>query len=206
VGGAGRALVETNLSIQDLDCLQQAVDDVHVSDPICDGLANFLERFDRELNAAVRADPQFVPTRYISTRTAVRSGRVLRAAVIADRIFHNTKRSLDVLPGDFKWLRFHLLLSGPSPSDVEALLGRETDPNERRQLAIVRTERSIFDTCFHQMPVIVVKPRPTETVVKTIGHGARQARQTKSARGQTSGDGRQGAGFWGNTGGARGGT
>lgn len=166
VGGSGRTLFESTLSIQDLDCLQQAVDDVYVSDPICDGLAQFLDRFGRELNAAVRADPQFVPTRYISTRTAVRSGRVLRAAVIADRILHSPKRPLEVLPGDFKWLRFHLLLCGPAPSDVESLLGRETDPNERRQLEIVRSERSIFDTCLHQMPVIVVKPRTTDTQVK----------------------------------------
>lgn len=181
VGGAGRVLFESNLSIQDLDCLQQAVDDVYVSDPICDGLANFLERFDRELNAAVRADPQFVPTRYISTRTAVRSGRVLRAAVIADRILHNSKRAMEVLPGDFKWLRYHLLLSGPSPSDVEALLGRETDPNERRQLETVRTERSIFDTCFHQMPVIVVKPRATESVVKPSTTSQEKPKQDKPA-------------------------
>ncbi len=166
VGGASRTLFESMLSIQDLDCLQQAVDDVYISDVVCDGLATFLERFDRELNAAVRADPNFVPTRYISTRTAVRSGRVLRAAVVADRLLHNPKRPLEVLPGDFKWLRFHLLLSGPSPSDIEALLGRETDPSERRQLEIVRTERSIFDTCFYQMPVIVVKPRVVEGAAK----------------------------------------
>jgi len=124
IGGTGQTLFDATLSIQDLDCLQQAVDEVFVSDPICDGLAQFLERFDRELNAAVRADPQFVPTRYISTRTAVRSGRVLRAAVIADRILHSPKRPAEVLPGDFKWLRFHLLLCGPAPSDVESLLSR----------------------------------------------------------------------------------
>lgn len=168
VGGTGRLHFDSTLSIQDLDALQQAVDDVYVSDPICDGLATFLEKLDRELNAAVRADPQFVPTRYISTRTAVRSGRVLRAAVIADRILNNPKRPLEVLPGDFKWLRFHLLLCGPTPSDVEALLNRETDPNERRQLEIVRTERTIFDTCVHQMPVIVVKPRATETAKPSV--------------------------------------
>ena len=160
VGSSSRTLLESTLSVQDLDALQHAVDDVHVSDPVCDGLATLLERFDRELNAAVRADPAFVPTRYISTRTAVRSGRVLRAAVIADKILHNPKRTLDVLPSDFKWLRLHLLLSGPTPDQTEALLGRESDPNERRQLGIVRTERSIFESCLAQMPPIQVKPRP----------------------------------------------
>ncbi|MDI1447412.1 AAA family ATPase [Polyangium sp. 6x1] len=161
VGGSSRQLLESTLSVQDLDALQHLVDEVHVSDPVCDGLATLLERFDRELNAAVRADPEFVPTRYISTRTAVRSGRVLRAAVVADRILHNPKRALDVLPSDFKWLRLHLLLSGPTPDQTEALIGRESDPNERRQLGIVRTERSIFESCLAQMPPIHVKPRPT---------------------------------------------
>ncbi|WP_170319583.1 AAA family ATPase [Polyangium spumosum] len=161
VGGSSRALLESMLSVQDLDALQHAADEVHVSDPVCDGLATLLERFDRELNAAVRADPAFVPTRYISTRTAVRSGRVLRAAVMADKILHNPKRSLEVLPSDFKWLRLHLLLSGPTPDQTEALLGRESDPNERRQIEIVRTERSIFESCLAQMPPIHVKPRPT---------------------------------------------
>ncbi|MDC0739950.1 AAA family ATPase [Polyangium sp. rjm3] len=160
VGGSSRALLESTLSVQDLDALQHLVDEVYVSDPVCDGLATLLERFDRELNAAVRADPAFVPTRYISTRTAVRSGRVLRAAVVADRILHNPKRSLEVLPSDFKWLRLHLLLSGPTPDQTEALIGRESDPNERRQLGIVRTERSIFESCLAQMPPIHVKPRP----------------------------------------------
>ncbi len=159
VGGSSRPLLESTLSIQDLDALQRAVDLVHVSDPVCDGLATLLERFDRELNAAVRADTEFVPTRYISTRTAVRSGRVLRAAVIADRILYNPNRPLEVLPSDFKWLRLHLLLSGPTPDQTEALLARDSDPNERRQLGIVRTERSIFESCLAQMPPIQVKPR-----------------------------------------------
>lgn len=161
VGGSSRPLLESTLSVQDLDALQHLVDEVHVSDPVCDGLAALLERFDRELNAAVRADPAFVPTRYISTRTAVRSGRVLRAAVVADRILHNPKRALEVLPSDFKWLRLHLLLSGPTPDQTEALMGRESDPNERRQLGIVRTERSIFESCLAQMPPIHVKHRAT---------------------------------------------
>ncbi len=160
IGGAQRTLLEATLSIQDLDALQQLADEVHVSDPVCDGLAAFLERFDRELNAAVRADQAFVPTRYISTRTAVRSGRVLRAAVIFDRVFRNPKRPLEVLPSDFKYLRLHLLLSGPTPDAAEALLARESDPNERRQLGILRTERSIFERCLAEMPPIHVTPRP----------------------------------------------
>jgi MoxR-like ATPase len=160
VGGSARTLLEATLSIQDLDALQHMVDEVHVSDPICDGLAAFLEHFDRELNAAVRADQAFVPTRYISTRTAVRSGRVLRSAVVFDRIFRNPKRPLEVLPSDFRYLRLHLLLSGPTPDAAEKLLARESDPNERRQLGILRTERSIFERCLAEMPPIQITPRP----------------------------------------------
>jgi len=168
VGGASRPLLESTLSIQDLDALQHAADEVHVSDPVCDGLAALLERFDRELNAAVRADPTFVPTRYISTRTAVRSGRVLRAAVVVDRLLNNPKRPLEVLPSDFHWLRLHLLLSGPTPADTEALLSRESDPNERRQLGIVRTERSIFESCLAHLPPIRVEPRPPPREARAV--------------------------------------
>lgn len=163
VGRSSRVLLESTLSVQDLDALQELVDGVYVSDPVCDGLATFLEMFARELNAAVQADPELVPTRYISTRTAVRSGQVLRAAVVLDKMLQNPSRPLEVLPSDLKWLRLHLLLSGPTPDDTEALLARESDPTERRQLGIVRTERAIFETCLAQMPAIHVTPRQTST-------------------------------------------
>ena len=78
------------------------------------------------MNAAVRADPSFVPTRYFSTRTAVRSGRVLRALCVYDWIFGNRSREMQVLPNDLPGLRLNLLLSGPllgeaAGRDLEAL-------------------------------------------------------------------------------------
>ncbi len=159
VGGAGKLELTAPLTVQDLDALQATVDSVHVSDAACDAIATFLEALELELNAAAKADPTFIPTRYVSTRTAVRCGRVLRAIVVSQRIFTQPERPLEVMPADFAWLRLHLMLSGPSPEMIERLLAKETDPRERRQLAIVRTEREAFDRCLAKVPQFTAAPR-----------------------------------------------
>ncbi|MBI2393406.1 MAG: AAA family ATPase [Deltaproteobacteria bacterium] len=165
VGGVGGAPLVQPLTVQDLDALQATVDAVHVSDAACDAIAGFLEDLELELSAAAKADPTFIPTRYVSTRTAVRCGRVLRAIVVFDRIFTSPERPLEVRPDDFRWLRLHLLLSGPSREAIDKLLARETDPRERRQLAIVRTERDAFDRCLAKVPRFEPAPRvPTPEV------------------------------------------
>jgi MoxR-like ATPase len=159
VAGVGPSPLEAPLSIQDIDALQAVVENVFVSEEICDGLAAFLDLFDSELNAAVRADSTFLPTRYLSTRTAVRSGRILRAICVYDKLWNRPSRPLEVLPEDLAGLRFHLLLSGPSPEAITKLLERESDPRERRQLGILRTEREIFERCLAKLPPIRVVPR-----------------------------------------------
>ena len=159
VAGIGPSPLEAPLSIQDIDALQALVENVFVSEEICDGLAAFLDLFDLELNAAVRADPTFLPTRYLSTRTAVRSGRILRAICVHDKLWNRPYRPLEVLPEDLAGLRFHLLLSGPSPEAITKLLERESEPRERRQLGILRTEREIFERCLAKLPPIRVVPR-----------------------------------------------
>ncbi len=160
VARADRGRLDALLTIQDVDVLQELVESVVVSPPMCEALAQLLSRLDAELNAAVRADAQFVPTRYLSTRTAVRSGRVLRAICVYRRIFDDPTRELQVLPDDLKWLRLHLLLSGPRPEEISQLLEREVDPHERRQLEIVRTERELFERCLARLPRIEVPPLP----------------------------------------------
>ena len=80
VAGCASSALDALLTIQDLDVLQALVARVVVAPQICASLAQLLSELDAEINAAVRADPSFVPTRYLSTRTAVRSGNVLRAA------------------------------------------------------------------------------------------------------------------------------
>jgi len=153
-----RSKLDTLLTIQDVDVLQSLTQSVVVSEAVCDALATLLADLDTEFNAAVRADPTFVPTRYLSTRTAVRSGNVLRAICCYDRVFNDPDRELQVLPKDLPWLRLHLLLAGPTPDEVEQLLSRETSPNERRQLETLRTEREIFDRCLARLPELKVPP------------------------------------------------
>jgi MoxR-like ATPase len=160
--GATKGALDALLTIQDVDVLQELVDEVVVSEPICDGIARLLYWLNAELNDAVRADPQFVPTRYLSTRTAVRCGKILRAIAVYDRIFERPEREAQVLPEDLGWLRLHLLLTGPSPDEVESLLKGETDPLERRQLEILRTEREIFDRCLANLPKLKVPPLKKE--------------------------------------------
>ena len=159
IGGAGRTALEAPLTVQDLDALQAMVASVHVPDEICDGLAKLLDLLEGELAAAERADPSFLPTRYLSTRTAVRSGHILRAICAHDSIFRRPDRPLSVEPEDLRALRLHLLLSGPAPDEVGALLARERDPREKRQLSILRTEREAFERAFAKLPAIRVPPR-----------------------------------------------
>ncbi len=152
VGGAGTPRLTEALTIQDLDALQAATESVYVPDEICASLATLLGMLDEELGAAERADPQFLATRYLSTRTAVRSGRLLRAVCVYDKLFFNPERTLDVTDGDLKALRLSILLGGPVADSLGALLDRETDPRERRQLSIIRSEREIFDRCIAKLP------------------------------------------------------
>ncbi len=161
VGGAGRPTLEAPLTVQDLDALQAIVAEVHIPDEICDGLARLLDLFEAELSAAERADPSFLPTRYLSTRTAVRSGDLLRSICVYDSISRRPDRPLSVEPDDLRSLRLHLLLSGPAPNEVATLLARERDPREKRQLTILRTEREAFERAYAKLPTIrVPPPRP----------------------------------------------
>ncbi|MEM9696377.1 MAG: AAA family ATPase, partial [Myxococcota bacterium] len=113
LAGSGGPRLDALLTIQDVDVLQSVVDRVPIAESICTNLAQLLAGLETELAEAVRADPQFVPTRYLSTRTAVRAGRVLRAICVRDWIRKEGERELQVLPEDFKALRLHLMLGGP---------------------------------------------------------------------------------------------
>lgn len=140
------------LTIQDLDLLQELVDDVEVPEHCHRALVDFLQRFEAELAAATRADPSFVPTRYVSTRTAVRTAQLLKVICVYDWVMGDGTRDLRVRHSDFERLRLTLLLSGPTPAQLPTLLSRETDPRERRQLTILQTERRIFDSVLEAMP------------------------------------------------------
>jgi MoxR-like ATPase len=158
VAGKRPPALRAPLTIQDLDELQAAVDGVFVPEAICSSLGALLASLDRELSAAYKADPNFLPTRYLSTRTAVRTGKILRAVCVYHKIFSEPERPLQVRHDDLALLRLTLLLAGPPRSVIEHLILHETDPRERRQLSILRTEREIFDRCLAQLPKTVVPP------------------------------------------------
>lgn len=148
------------LTLQDVDQLQDLVNYVRVSEPMVGELVALLGRLEVELAAATRADPRFVPTRYLSTRTAVRTARILRAGVVYDWVMGEPTRSLSVHASDFARLRLTLLLSGPSAASLAASLEHEVDPRERRQLAICQTEMQLFQRV---LAGVAEAPTPTNT-------------------------------------------
>ena len=182
VGPSRRPRLEATLTIQDLDTIQAAAESVEVSDAVCDGLAQLLSLLDGELAAATRADPSFIATRYVSTRTAVRSARVLRAICVFQRIFLEPDRALVVQHADLSWLRLFLVLAGPGPEAIAALLARETDPRERRQLEIVRVEREIFDRCFSKLAPIKSAPQPPRVDVAALERALSKAVDSRDAK------------------------
>jgi MoxR-like ATPase len=151
LGGTGARPLSAVLTLQDLDALQAATTDVVIPPDACDLLSEFVLDFEREIAVAVRADPSFVPTRYLSTRTVLRLGTALRAACVYDWAHHGQQRPLRVERTDFESLRFSLVLCGPRPEHVKHLLEVEPDPRERRQLETLRTEREIFDRCLGRL-------------------------------------------------------
>lgn len=165
VAGKKPPPLRATLSIQDLDVLQAAADGVFVPEAVCDSLCALLGMLERELAAAYKADPNFLPTRYLSTRTAVRTGKILRSIAVYDHIFADPSRPLQARHGDLAMLRLTLLLAGPPKSSVDHLVLHETDPRERRQLSILRTEREIFEHCLAQLPEPPAQPGSSTSVV-----------------------------------------
>jgi MoxR-like ATPase len=146
----GVAPLHAYLTIQDLDALQEVVDNLRVAPEACDRLVAFLATFEAEMAAAVRAIPDFSPSRYLSIRTRVRAGKLLKAIVLYRKIVESPERPLEVMPEDFEYLRLALLQSGPPPALLERLVN-EQDAREARQLKIIKTERDVFQRCLAQL-------------------------------------------------------
>ncbi|RYZ09709.1 MAG: hypothetical protein EOO73_02165 [Myxococcales bacterium] len=143
---AARPVLRAHLTIQDLDVLQEACERVRVSPEACDRLVTFLDAFEAEMAAAVRAIPDFLPSRYLSIRTRVRAGKLLKAIVIYRKVVESPDRPLEVVPDDFGYLRLALLQSGP-PDELLDRVASEQDPREARQLKLIKVERDVFRRC-----------------------------------------------------------
>jgi MoxR-like ATPase len=179
-GGLGRHRLSAPLSLQDVDVLQHAVELTYVPDKICDALTQLVRELDIELADAVRADPNFQPTRYLSTRTAVRAAEVLRAVAVLDKIMTHTERPLQAVFDDLRGLDCHLLLSGLSSEQVSARMEQETDPRERRQLDIMRTEAEIFVRCLARLPRVEVPATPPAVNLEPLRAMTERARRERS--------------------------
>jgi MoxR-like ATPase len=169
LAGVRAPALKAVLTIQDVDVLQAAVERVLVPDEITAALCALVEQMDAELAAAVKNDPSFLPTRYLSTRTAVRLGRILKAICVYDGVMKGADRDLVVEGGDLALLRLSLLLSGPDREGAARLLEKEADPRERRQLGILRTERDIFERVLARVP----KPARRASRAPSPGPGIR---------------------------------
>ncbi|MEQ8276182.1 MAG: MoxR family ATPase [Deltaproteobacteria bacterium] len=181
-GGVGKPTLVRPLLVQDLDALQAEVEDVYMSPEMCDALVKLVESLDTALAAAVRADPDFTPTRYFSTRTVVRAANVLRAHAILDKARRDPSRPREVLFEDLGSLAVHFLLAGLPPDMVKMRLSHEGDERERRQLEIMRTEREIFDNCLRGLSAVRRSPRPKIDVanLEAAAHRGRERHDPKA--------------------------
>ena len=174
--GVARRSLKAVLTIQDLDVLQAHAERVVVSDEICSALCVLLGHLDADLGAAAKSDPTFIPTRYLSTRTAVRLGRILRSICVYDMVMNESRRDPEVEVKDFGMLRLSLLLSGPDRGAIGKLLEKESDPRERRQLSILRTEREIFDRALARVPRVERRtPKKPPSDIDALAKAVQQA-------------------------------
>ncbi|MDF3068450.1 MAG: putative 2-component regulator [Polyangiaceae bacterium] len=146
----GRPALRAYLTIQDLDVLQDACERVRVSPEACDRLVTFLDTFEAEMAAAVRAIPDFLPSRYLSIRTRVRVGKLLKSIAVYRKVVESPERPLEVVPDDFEYLRLALLQSGP-PDELLERVASEQDPREARQLKLIKVERDVFRRCLARL-------------------------------------------------------
>ncbi|MCC6875275.1 MAG: hypothetical protein IT378_13290, partial [Sandaracinaceae bacterium] len=78
------------------------------------------------------------------------------------------------------FVRVGLLLSGPRPDELDALIKKERDARERRQLAILQVEREIFDRLASRMrpPAASMAP-PRRVDVRGLGDEVRSATRSE---------------------------
>ncbi|XXF75287.1 AAA family ATPase [Myxococcaceae bacterium GXIMD 01537] len=137
--------LRAQLSLQQLDLLQDAVTQVKVSSQLLEGIEMLADGLERGLQEKVAKLPDYVPTKYFSQRSSVKALWALKAAVVRDQLYRHPERALEATVEDLDALRWFFLLGGPSAADTEALLKVAVDPRERAQLEIIRIEQKAFD-------------------------------------------------------------
>ncbi|HYV46944.1 MAG TPA: AAA family ATPase [Myxococcaceae bacterium] len=142
---AQRPDLRATLTLQQIEVLKHAVEQVKVSSMMMEGLEILADQMERALLNQVSKLPDYVPTKYFSQRSSVKALWALKAAVVRDQIYRRPSRPLQVEEKDLEMLRHFFLLGGPPVQETEALLRAAVDPRERAQLEILRLEHKAFD-------------------------------------------------------------
>ncbi|HEX5750446.1 MAG TPA: AAA family ATPase [Archangium sp.] len=137
--------LRASLTLQQLDVLQAAVEQVTVGSHLLEAIEMLADELERALMAQVSKLPDYVPTKYFSQRSVVKALWALKAVVVRDQLYRRPDRPLEATVEDLDALRWFFLLGGPPAEEVEALLKVAVDPRERAQLEIVRIEQKAFD-------------------------------------------------------------
>jgi len=137
--------LRAQLTLQQVDLLQDAVTKVKVPSQVLEGVELLADALERALAAQVSKLPDYVPTKYFSQRSAVKALWALKAAVVRDQLYRRPDRPLEATVEDLDALRWFFLLGGPPAAETQALLKSVVDPRERAQLEIVRLEQQAFD-------------------------------------------------------------
>lgn len=105
--------LRAQLSLQQVDLLQDAVTKVVVPSHVMEGVELLADALERALAAQVAKLPDYVPTKYFSQRSVVKALWALKAAVVRDQIYRRPERALEATVEDLDSLRWFFLLGGP---------------------------------------------------------------------------------------------
>jgi MoxR-like ATPase len=161
--------LRAQLTLQQIDLLQESVEKVKVSSQVLEGVELLADGLERSLMAQVAKLPDYVPTKYFSQRSVVKALWALKAAVVRDQIYQHPDRLLEATIDDLDSLRWFFLLGGPQAAEAEALLKVAVDPRERAQLEIVRLEQRTFDETLAKVRTELVSGVEREASALTAG-------------------------------------
>jgi MoxR-like ATPase len=183
-----RPPLTARLTIQDVDALQALASEVVVPGWLGAEVADLVTAYEQRTGELERADPAFVATRYVSARTAVRLAQLLRAIVVLDKARGRRDRALVAERSDLATLRLALMVAGPRPDELDALLAQEHEPRERRQLSIMKAEADVFADVLAEISLRPVPAAPLTSLDAVSASAPGEAPAEGSAPAETSTD------------------
>lgn len=180
-----RPVLRARLTIQQLDALQAAVEQVEVGPEALEGIELLADKLERALQKQVVKLPDYVSTKSFSQRSVVKALWALKAWVVRDAVFHRPGRALAASAADLAGLRYFFLLGGPPPAETEALLKSAADPRERAQLEIIRLEHRSFDEALAEaLKELPLSAEREATGLKLVNHREAADEQSRNFQGE----------------------